>query len=78
MAIPSTVFDVEEDRARGGWRLRATANRATLKVAVIGDVFALDFDATECPELLAAAYEMFLSEGGMSSDHIEWIRLEIT
>jgi hypothetical protein len=76
---PVAVFDLEENFEEGDRILEATADSgATLKVAVVGDTSALDFDATEWPELLAAAYEMFVNDGKLASDRIEWVRLKAT
>ncbi len=73
---PVAVFDLEQNSELGDRILEATANSgATLKVAVVGDTSALDFDATEWPELLAAAYEMFVNDGKVASNHIEWVRM---
>lgn len=73
---PVDVFDLEEISELGEKILVATATNGTpLKVAVVGDTSALDFDATEWPELLAAAYDMFVINGKAAGDHIEWVRL---
>ena len=75
--IPVAVFDLEENCELGDRTLEATGNSgATLKVAVVGDTSALGFDATEWPELLAAAYEMFVNDGKVASDRIEWVTLK--
>ena len=76
---PVDVFDFEEIDELGEKTLVATATSGNpLKVAVIGDTSALDFDATESPELMAAAYDMFVSNRKVASKHIEWVRLETT
>ena len=73
---PVDVFDFEEIDEMGERTLVATATGGnTLKVAVIGDTSALDFDATESPELLAAAYDMFVNNRKVASKHIEWMRV---
>jgi hypothetical protein len=53
---PVAVFDVEENRLHGDEALTAIAKgEAALKVAVVRGLSGSDFDATEWPELLAAA-----------------------
>jgi len=74
---PVDVFDLEEIYELGEKILVATAAGGNpLKVAVVGDTSALDFDATEWPELLAAAYDMFVDNGNVARKPIEWVRWE--
>jgi len=73
---PVDVFDLEEISELGKKILVATGTSETpVKVAVIGDTSAFDFDAAESPELLAAAYDMFVNNRKVASKHIEWVRL---
>ena len=74
---PVAVFEVDENHPQRNEPLTANANgEAALKVAVVKGFSGPEFDATECPELLAAAYEMFVNDGKPSSDRIEWVKLE--
>lgn len=76
---PVDVFDLEETRELGKRILVATAaGGSSLKVAVVAHTSGLDFDATESPELLAAAYDMFVNNRKGARERIEWVRLETT
>jgi hypothetical protein len=76
---PVPVFDMDEDRLHGDETLTAIANsEAALKVAVVRGLSGSDFDAAEWPELLAAAYELFITDRELSSNQIEWVRLKVT
>lgn len=76
---PVDVFELEENRLQGAEALTAIANsEAALRVAVVRGLSGSDFDATEWPELLAAAYEMFMMDRELSGDQIEWVKLKVT
>lgn len=74
--VPVAVFDLGENCESGDRALEATVCASvSLKVAVVRDTSALGSDAAEWPELLAAAYEMFVNDGKVASDRIEWVTL---
>ena len=69
------AFDLEEDLPRHGRGVRAIAHEgAALTVAIArsaGDPYS---DAPK-PELLAAAYEMFINDGDLSAGEVDWVGL---
>jgi len=75
---PVAVFEVEENLLYNDEALTAIANsEAALKVAVVRGLSGSDFDATEWPELLATAYEMFITDRELSGSQIEWVKLSV-
>ena len=69
------VFHLEQDLMRDDLGVKAIAiSGAALTVAVVKSADNPYSDVPK-PELLAAAYEIFINDGDLDSDEIEWVRL---
>ena len=73
------TFDLEADLAHHDNGLKATAHDGTaMTVAVAKSVenpYDDPYSETLKPESFAAAYEMFINDGDLCADDIEWVRL---
>jgi hypothetical protein len=74
---PVPVFEADAEYAQYDETFTANAtSEAALKVAVVRRLSGPEVDATDCPKALAAAYEMFINDGDVSGDRIEWVGLK--
>jgi hypothetical protein len=73
------TFDLEEDLARHDRSLKAIAHDGTAMTVAIAKSAENPYDDLYSdapkPESFAAAYEMFINDGDLCADDIEWVRL---
>lgn len=75
---PVTVFNVEQNDMQYDEACTASASpEAAVKMAVARGLAGQDSDMTKRPELLAAAYEMFITDRERFKRQIEWLELKL-
>ena len=72
------AFDLEADLACHDRCVKAIAHEGTTLTVAVARSAGDPYCGTPKPESFAAAYEMFINEGDLFDDNIEWVRLNQT